>query len=91
MYCTTDGGCSFSCHSEMRSGVEGIEGLAGIAAQRALDLRDLTAKRARPLKKKALTDFLKALMALGASRNRAAVPAERRGAQSWFAQVLFTA
>ena len=69
------------------AGYEGIDGLASTAAQRALELREQTTKRARPLKKKALTDFLKALLALGVSRNRSAVPAERRGAASWFAQV----
>ncbi len=74
-------------HPSCCAGCDGIDGLASTAAQRALELRDQTAKRARPLKKKALTDFLKALLALGVSRNRSAVPAERRGAASWFAQV----
>ncbi|KAK9833665.1 hypothetical protein WJX74_002204 [Apatococcus lobatus] len=67
-------------------GIDGIDGLAATAAQRALDLKEQTAKRARPLKKKALTDFLKALLALGVSRNRTAVPAEKRGARAWFAE-----
>lgn len=69
------------------AGADGIDGLAATAAERALDLREQTAKRARPLKKKALTDFLKALLALGVSRNRTAVPAEQRGAHSWCAEV----
>ncbi|KAK9820997.1 hypothetical protein WJX81_006213, partial [Elliptochloris bilobata] len=64
----------------------GAEALAGEAAQRALELRGLTERGARARKKKALTDFLRALEAAGASRRRSAVPAAERSVQAWFEQ-----
>ena len=65
----------------------GLEALAGEAAQRALQLRGLAERGARARKKKALTDFLRALEASGASRRRSAVPAAERSVQAWFEQV----
>ena len=67
----------------------GLDALAAEAAQRALELRGLTAKGARLRKKKALTDLLEALQAAGASRHVSAVPAAQRTVHSWFAQVRF--
>ena len=64
----------------------GLEALAGEAAQRALELRALGERGARARKKKALTDFLRALEAAGASRRRSAVPAAERSVQAWFEQ-----
>lgn len=64
-----------------------VDALAAEAAQRALELRGLTAKGARLRKKKALTDLLEALQAAGASRHVSAVPAAQRTVHSWFTQV----
>ena len=64
----------------------GLEALAGEAAQRALELRGLAERGARARKKKALTDFLRALEAAGVSRRRSAVPAAERSVQAWFEQ-----
>jgi len=64
----------------------GADALAGEAAARALELRGLAERGARARKKKALTDFLRALEAAGASRRRSAVPAAERSVQAWFEQ-----
>ena len=58
-----------------------------MAAARAGELRAETDKRARPRKKKALTDLLRALGAAGVSLQRSGVPARERSVQAWFAQV----
>ena len=69
------------------AGAAAVDELAGEAAQRALELRGLTAKGARLRKKKALTDLLEALQAAGASRHASAVPVDDRSVHAWFAQV----
>ena len=63
---------------------EDIDGLAAAAAARSLELRSDVSKGARARKKKAVTDFFKALTAAGVSRGRAAVPAGHRGVANWF-------
>jgi midasin len=64
-----------------------VDSLAGEAAQRAVELRSLSDKGARPRKKKALTDFLSALRSTGLSARRSAVPALERNVHAWFSQV----
>lgn len=84
---------SYGTDSELLSccwwpaGAQAIDELAAEAAQRATELRTLTAKGARLRKKKALTDFLDALQAAGASRFASAVPLHDRSVHAWFAQV----
>ena len=70
------------------AGPDSLDSLAGEAAQRAAELRGAVGKGARPLKKKALGDFLRALQAAGASAFRTAVPADERSVSAWFMQVL---
>ena len=49
---------------------------------------DLAGKGARALKKKALTDMLRALSSLGLSRHRRAVPQGDREVSAWFSLPL---
>jgi hypothetical protein len=60
-----------------------LDGIAVAVASRSAALR---ADRAasRPIKKKALTDLLKALIEVGVSPRRSAVPANERDPSSWF-------
>ena len=62
-----------------------LDMLAGDAAARALALRGETAPAARPRKKKALSDLLAALVAVGASRSVSGVPRADRAPAAWMA------
>eukprot|EP00887_Chlorella_sp_A99_P000601 scaffold17.g601.t1 len=68
------------------AGAEAVDELASEVISRALELRGDVAKGAKARKKKALTDFFKALAASGVSRRRSVVPSAQRGVQAWFAQ-----
>ncbi|KAL4440107.1 hypothetical protein ABPG75_003108 [Micractinium tetrahymenae] len=68
------------------AGAAAANDLASEAAERALALKADVAKGAKARKKKALTDFFRALADAGVSRRRTAVPASQRGSQAWFAQ-----
>ena len=78
---------TFTTNLRLAAGPASLETLAGDAAERAAELRTVVGKGARAQKKKALGDFLQALGAAGASRSRAAVPADQRTTSSWFMQV----
>ena len=73
------------------AGARTLDDLAGEAAQRALELRGLTAKGARARKKKALIDFMHALEQAGASAKRSTVPVAERSVHAWFCQVRASA
>jgi len=61
-----------------------VDDLAGTIAARAAELRGVSGKGARSVKKKALTDMLRALGEVGLSRHRRAVPADDREVSAWF-------
>jgi hypothetical protein len=70
-----------------------LDELAGTAAERSAALQGDVAKGARARKKKALSDFLKALNAAGASRLRSDVPPGAQWAaslQRWLAHSVGT-
>lgn len=77
---------TYTLHSSP-AGVDALDALGAEAAERTQQLAAATDAKARPRKKKALGDFLKALGAAGVSAQRSAVPAAERGVQAWFAQV----
>jgi hypothetical protein len=70
-------------HPGRAAGSDVLDDIAVAVASRSAALRaDRVASR--PIKKKALTDLLKALIEVGVSSRRSAVPANERDPSSWF-------
>jgi midasin len=68
---------------EVRSFVRNIDGLASTAVGHAATLRDDASRGAKARKKKALSDFFKALEACGISKLQNAIPLEARNPHHW--------
>lgn len=69
---------------ELLPGALKVDELAAAAAARAAELKADVAKGCKLRKRKALSDFLHALGALGLSKRASDVPAHERGVASWF-------